>query len=54
MSSQNNTDFSISDNAKRIGSETGLTILHEYKELVRIDYFILKININTYNRLFLL
>ena len=27
---QNNTDFSISDNAKPIGSETELTILHEY------------------------
>ena len=30
MLSQNNTDFSISDNARRIGSETELAILHEY------------------------
>ena len=30
MWSQNNTDFSISDNAKHIGSETELTILHEF------------------------
>ena len=30
MSSQNNTDFSIFDNAKLIGSEIELTILHEY------------------------
>ena len=29
MSSQNNTDFSISDNTKHIVSETELTILHE-------------------------
>ena len=31
MSSQINTDFSISDNARRIGSETELTIPLEYK-----------------------
>ena len=30
MSSQNNTDFNISDNQMRRGSETKLTILHIY------------------------
>ena len=39
MLSQNNTDFSISDNAKHIGSETELTILQEH-------------NWNSENRLF--
>ena len=40
MSSQTNTDSSISDNAKHTGSETELTILQEY-------------NWNSENRLFI-